>query len=132
MSAVVAFLGVRCTVVAGIALVLAVVAGVQTARLWNLQAESADAAAQLTIARGANKAWQDVADAADRARADAEAARKRQAEQAAKAIADAERAKAKAERDLANFTQRWNGRPPSCAIALGQMELACAASLSDY
>jgi hypothetical protein len=132
VSAIVAFLGVRGTVVAGIALVLALAAGVQTARLWKLQAESAEAAAQLTIARGANKAWQEAADAAEAEREKAEAARKRQAEQAAEAIAAAEVAKAKAERELANFTQRWNGRPPSCAIALGQMELACAASLSDY
>ncbi len=132
MSAVVAFLGVRGTVVAGIALVLALTAGVQTARLWKLQAESADAAAQLTIARGANKAWQEAADAAEAERAKAEAARKRQAEQAAEAIAAAQEAEAKAKAELANFNQRWNGRPPSCAIALGQMELACASSLSDY
>jgi hypothetical protein len=132
MSAIVAFLGVRGTVVAGIALVLALTAGVQTARLWKLQAESADAAAQLTIARGANKAWQEVADAAEAARAKAEAARKRQAEQAAEALADAERAKAKAERELTDFRSRWGRRPASCAIALTQMEAACAASLSDY
>ena len=45
MSAIVAFLGVRGTVVAGIALALALAAGVQTARLWKLQAETADAGA---------------------------------------------------------------------------------------
>jgi hypothetical protein len=132
MSGIVAFLGVRGTVVAGIALVLALTAGVQTARLWRLQAESADAAAQLTIARGANKAWQEAADAAEAEREKAEAARKRQAEQAADAIAAAEREKDKAERDLADFRTNWGRRPPSCAIALTQMEAACAASLSDY
>jgi hypothetical protein len=132
MSAIVAFLGVRGTIAAGIALALALAAGVQTARLWKLQAETAEAAAQLELARGANKAWQEVADAAEAERAKAEAARKRQAEQAAEAIAAAEAAKARAELALADFNLRWNGRPPSCAIALGQMELACASSLSDY
>jgi hypothetical protein len=132
MSAIVAFLGVRGTVVAGIALVLALTAGVQTARLWKLQAESADAAAQLTIARGANKAWQEAADAAEAEREKAEADRKRQAEQAADAIAAAEREKDKAERDLADFRTSWGRRPQSCAIALTQMEAACAASLSHY
>lgn len=132
MSAIVAFLGVRGTVVAALALVLAIAAGVQTARLWKLQAETADSAAQLELARGANKAWQAIADATERERQAAEAARRRQAEQHAEAIAEAERVAAKAERDLAEFTKRWNGRPPSCAIALGQMELACASSLSQY
>lgn len=127
-----AFLGIRGTIAAGIALVLAIGAGVQTARLWKLQAESADALAQLELARGANKGWQAIADASERERAAADAARRRQAEQAQKAIADAERAKQKAEAELAGFNQRWNGRPPSCAVALGQMELACASSLSDY
>lgn len=132
MSAVVAFLGVRGTVVAGVALVLAVAAGVQTVRLWKLQAETADAAAQLVAAQGANRGWQAIADAAERERQAAEAARRRQAEQAAEAVAQAQRAAAKAERDLADFRARWGRKPASCAVALTQMEAACASSLSDY
>lgn len=132
MSAIVAFLGLRGTVVAGIALVLALAAGVQTARLWKLQAESAAATTELAFARGANKEWKAVADAAEQARADAEALRKKQAEQAADAIAQAEREKADAESELADFRGRWGTRPKSCAIALTQMEAACESSLSGY
>lgn len=132
MSAIVAFLGVRGTVAAGLALVLALVAGVQTARLWHLQAETADDAAELAAARDANRAWQAVAEAAETERQKADAALKAQAEQAAAALAAAERAKAEAERDLADFRARWGRRPASCAIALTQMEAACESSLSGY
>jgi hypothetical protein len=132
VSAIVAFLGVRGTVVAGIALALALAAGVQTARLWKLQAETAEAAAQLELARGANKGWQAIADAAERERAAADAARKRQAEQAAEAIAEAKDKADQAQGALDDFMRTWDRRAPSCAIALTQMEAACAGSLSDY
>ena len=132
MSAIVAFLGVRGTVVAALALLLAIVAGVQTVRLWELQASSADAAADLKLARGANAGWVSLYAASEQARKEAEAARERQAEQAAEAIAEAEDKAERAQDALDDFKRRWGNRAPSCAIALTQMEAACAGSLSDY
>ena len=105
---------------------------VQTLRLAWLQAEVAQGQAELEVARGANRAWQDVSKAAERARTEAEAARKKQAEQAARALAEAEQAAEQAEQDLAEFKRRWGRKPASCAVALTQMEAACAGSLSDY
>lgn len=132
MSAIIAFLGLRGTIAAGIALLLAIAAGVQTARLWNLQAETAGDAAELAAARDANRAWQAVAEAAEAERQKAEAARKAQAEQAAQAIEDARELAKEALAELEDFRDRWTGRPRSCAIALTQMEAACESSLSDY
>lgn len=114
-------------------LILALVFGfVQTLRLAWVRADIAANATELQFAREANKAWKEVADAAEQARADAEALRKKQAEQAADAIAKAEQDKADAERDFADFKRGWNTKPASCAIALTNMEAACASSLSDY
>lgn len=132
MSAVVAFLGVRGTVVAGLALVLALAAGVQTARLWHLQADTADDAATLKACQGANAGFTAAIAEQQRLRDEAEAARKRQAEQAADAIAEAEDKADQAQGALDDFKRTWDRRAPSCAIALTQMEAACAGSLSDY
>lgn len=132
MNAILAFLGLRGTIAAGIALAFAMLAGVQTARLWKLQAASAESAGQLAQARDALSGWQAVAAANERQRKAAEAARRRQQEQAAAALAAAEAETRRAEAALADFRGRWSTRPPSCAIALTQMEAACAGSLSDY
>lgn len=132
MSALVAFLGVRGTVAAGAALLLAIAAGVQTARLWHLQSESADAAATLKVCQSANAGFTAALAEQERLRKEAEAARRRQQEQAAAALAAAEAETRRAEAALADFRGRWSTRPPSCAIALTQMEAACAGSLSDY
>ncbi len=114
-------------------LILALVFGfVQTLRLAWAKADMAANATELQFARDANKVWQEVADVAEQARADAEALRKKQAEQAADAIAQAEREKADAESELDSFKGRWGTRPASCAIALTNMEAACESSLSDY
>lgn len=132
MSAIVAFLGVRGTVVAGLALLLALAAGAQTARLWHLQADTADDAATLRACQGANAGFTAAIAEQERLRDEAEAARKRQAEQAAEAIAEAEDKAEQAQGALDHFKRNWDRRAPSCAIALTQMEAACAGSLSDY
>lgn len=132
MSAIVAFLGVRGTVAAALALLLALAAGVQTARLWDLQADTADDAATLKACQGANAGFTAAIAEQQRLRDEAEAARERQAEQAAAAIAQAEEKAEQAQDALDDFKRRWGNRAPSCAIALTQMEAACAGSLSDY
>lgn len=132
MNPLIAFLGVRGTVVAAFALAFAAAAGIQTVRLWKLQAETAQAAGQLQACRDANAGHAAALKALENARKAAEAERQRQAEQAAKALDEAKKVKADAERELADFRARWGRRPASCAIALTQMEDACASSLSDY
>ena len=128
----IAFLGVRGTVVAALALVLAIAAGVQTARLWHLQADTADDAATLKACQGANAGFTAAIAEQERLRDEAEAARKRQAEQAAAAIAEAQEKAEQAQDALDDFKRRWGRRAPSCAIALTQMEAACESSLSGY
>jgi len=132
VNPIVAFLGIRGTVVAAVALALALVAGVQTVRLWKLQAETATEAGQLQACRDANAGFSAALKSAEDARRQAEEQRRRQAEQAAKALNEAKEAAEQAEQDLADFKRRWGRRPASCAVALTQMEAACASSLSDY
>jgi hypothetical protein len=118
---------------AGVAILgLALTAGVQTARLWKLQADTADTTAQLDVCRGANTQWQELAAAQGRERDEAEAKRRAAEERAFQALLAAESAKEDAQADFNEWKRRWERRPQTCAIALTQMEAACASSLSDY
>lgn len=119
-------------IIGGLALAAALAAGVQTVRLWRLQADTADDAAQLTVCQGANASWASIAAAQARERDAAEAQRQRAERAAQAALREAAEAKADAAKDFRDWQRRWEGRPQTCAIALTQMEAACAGSLSDY
>lgn len=116
------------------ALILALSAAltVQTIRLYREQARASDDAAALAVCRSTLAAHDAALAAQERARAAAERARAEAVEQGRRAVQQAEREQRQAEAALADFRSRWASRPPSCAIALGQMQLACESTIGDY
>lgn len=132
MNAILAFLGLRGTIAAAIALAFAVIAAVQTWRVQALEADKAEAQKEALAARmdveacvQANQSVQTVMDAQRRAA-------ERAAQDYAQALAQARRALQQAESDrraadavLAQFRERWGAKSNGCALALSRVDQSC-------
>lgn len=132
MNPILAFLGLRGTIAAAIALAFAVIAAVQTWRVQALEADKAEAQKEALAARmdveacvQANQSVQTVMDAQRRAA-------ERAAQDYAQALAQARRALQQAESDrraadavLAQFRERWGAKSNECALALSRVDQSC-------
>lgn len=142
MSAIIAFLGLRGTVVAGILTALLLAAS--GAAAWqfvraeaavlaerNAKADRRDAEADLKECEGANASIQFVEEARARFAAANEVAYREAAKRSAEALAAAERRRAEAARELAEWRRAWGTKSPTCAAALAATDKACP-ELGDY
>lgn len=132
MNPILAFLGLRGTIAAGIALAFAAIAGVQTWRLNAASASKAEAQKEALAARmdvescvQANRSAQVVMDAQRRAAEQAARDYAQALAQARRALQQAESDRRAADAVLAQFRERWGAKSDACALALSRVDQSC-------